>query len=70
MNQLKELINLDRNSGIPLYLQLANGLMYAIRRGHLRRGLKLPGSRKMADLFTIQRNTVLAAQENYDTGCR
>jgi GntR family transcriptional regulator/MocR family aminotransferase len=63
MNTLKELIQVDKSSEMPLYLQIANSIMNSIRRGHLRRGLKLPGSREIATILGIHRKTILAAYD-------
>src|SRR5687768_2351952 len=61
MTPLKDLIQLDKSSYMPVYLQIANSIMNNIRRGHLRRGLKLPGSRELSTVLGIHRKTMLAA---------
>ncbi|MBI5516825.1 MAG: PLP-dependent aminotransferase family protein [Deltaproteobacteria bacterium] len=45
----------------PLFLQVARGLMDAIRAGRLRPGDPLPGSRTLAASLGLHRNTVLSA---------
>ena len=47
----------------PLYLQVAEFLREAIRRGHFVPGGKLPSSRTLARRLAISRNTVLTAYE-------
>jgi GntR family transcriptional regulator/MocR family aminotransferase len=47
--------------GTPRFLQLARGLAEEIRRGRLRPGDALPGSRALAKTLSVHRNTVLAA---------
>lgn len=45
----------------PKFLQLVDLLIREIRRGRLRPGDRLPGSRGLADSLGVHRNTVLAA---------
>ncbi len=63
MNALKELIALDKSSDTAVYLQVMNGMILNIRRGHIRRGVRLPGSRELAKLLHVHRKTVLAAYD-------
>ncbi|MGB8320973.1 MAG: GntR family transcriptional regulator, partial [Ignavibacteriaceae bacterium] len=58
MNSFKELIRIDNKSNSPLYSQIMNALITNIRRGYLRRGLKLPGSRKLAATLKVHRKTL------------
>lgn len=45
----------------PLFLRIARGVMRDIRRGRLKPGQQLPGSRPWAQELGLNRNTVLAA---------
>ncbi|MBI5563622.1 MAG: winged helix-turn-helix transcriptional regulator, partial [Chloroflexi bacterium] len=45
----------------PLYQQLYTHLRAAILSGELKRGLKLPSTRALADELNLSRNTVLNA---------
>lgn len=45
----------------PLFLRIARGVMRDLRRGRLRPGQQLPGSRPWAQELGVNRNTVLAA---------
>lgn len=54
-------IALDPARKQPLYLQLAGAIAEDIRRGRLKTGESLPGSRELADLLGINRNTVIAS---------
>ncbi|HKP61132.1 MAG TPA: PLP-dependent aminotransferase family protein [Polyangiales bacterium] len=45
----------------PLFLRIARALIEDIRRGRLRPGSRLPGSRALARTLAVHRNTVLAA---------
>lgn len=55
--------DLDRQSHIPLFLQLSRAIANDIRRGRLRPGMVLPGTRTLAKALDLARNTVLAAYE-------
>jgi GntR family transcriptional regulator / MocR family aminotransferase len=61
MIPFNSLITIDKTSGTPVYLQIANGIIYSIRSGHLRRGLKLPGARLLAETFKTHRKTLQMA---------
>ncbi|MEQ1504214.1 MAG: PLP-dependent aminotransferase family protein [Myxococcota bacterium] len=45
----------------PLFLRIADAVVREIRRGRLRTGDPLPGTRKVADQLGVHRNTVIAA---------
>lgn len=45
----------------PLFLRIAHGVMEDVRRGRLRVGQRLPGTRAWAERLGINRNTVIAA---------
>eukprot|EP01133_Synstelium_polycarpum_P003094 gene3094-3544_t len=51
----------QRDTSSPLYLQIANSLVSAIRSGHLLPGSKLPGTRELAKQLKVHRKTVIAA---------
>lgn len=55
------MIDLDRSAALPPFLQIARALAADIRRGRLRSGERLPGSRRLAASLHVHRNTVLAA---------
>lgn len=56
-------VALDASSSVPLYRQLYDSIRTAILNGQLAAGLKLPGSREMAQEFGVSRNTVAGAFE-------
>jgi GntR family transcriptional regulator / MocR family aminotransferase len=66
MQLIKELIVIDKASGTPLYLQITHSIIQGIHQGKLRKGLRLPGSRRIADLLAISRMTVVAAFEELE----
>lgn len=61
MELIKELITLDKASATPLYLQISQTLIRSIHQGKLRKGLRLPGARQIAEVLKINRLTVVAA---------
>jgi len=61
--QCHTLIRIDKDLSIPVYLQIANGLVNIIKQGALRPGAALPSSRKLAGMLTIHRKTVIAAYD-------
>ena len=63
MVALPHLINIDRDTELPVYLQISNGLIQQIKAGVLRPGSRLPGTRAMAQSFAVHRKTVVAAYE-------
>jgi DNA-binding transcriptional MocR family regulator len=54
-------IDVDRDSELPPFLQIARSLANDIQRGRLRPRDRLPGSRCLAQRLQVHRNTVLAA---------
>jgi len=54
-------VALDPESGEPLTLQISRAVTSDIRRGRLKAGALLPGSRTLAATLGVHRNTVLAA---------
>ncbi len=55
------LLSVDLASPDPIYMQLAHAVIGAIREGRLRPGETLPGTRELATLLKVHRNTVLQA---------
>jgi GntR family transcriptional regulator/MocR family aminotransferase len=54
-------IEVDRRSAIPLYQQIARAIADDVRRGRLRAGDALPGTRTLAKSLGVQRLTVVSA---------
>jgi GntR family transcriptional regulator/MocR family aminotransferase len=57
------IIQVDKTCEVPVYLQIANGLIREIRRGIIQPATKLPGTRAMAEALEVHRKTVVAAFE-------
>ena len=54
-------LGLDASARDPLFLRISRAISADIRRGRLRPGTRLPGSRTLARSLGVHRNTVLAA---------
>jgi len=54
-------LTLQEDAGAPLFQRIAQALITEIRRGRLKRGDRLPGTRTLAESLLVHRNTVLAA---------
>lgn len=54
-------ISVDDAASLPLFLQIARSIAADVRRGRLKPGAALPGSRTLAQSLGVHRNTVLAA---------
>ena len=59
----KTLLEINKESSLPIYVQIANGISQSIQTGILKTGTKLLGTRSMADLLEVHRKTVVAAYE-------
>ncbi|GAB3955379.1 PLP-dependent aminotransferase family protein [Spirosoma harenae] len=65
MLPFKSLIQIDKASGTPVFVQLGNQLGQLIREGTLQAGQRLPGTRQLGELLQLNRQTIVAA---YDEG--
>lgn len=63
MHFLKDFIRINHKGETPVYIQITNGFIHCIMSGHLRKGARLPGSRKIAGLVQVNRMTVVAAYD-------
>lgn len=61
-------IKLDRQSRVPLYMQISNQIFREINSGALRPGTRLPAERKMAGLLGVNRSTVVNAYSELEAG--
>ena len=61
MREWTPTLALDDAPRSPTFLRIARAVAEDIRRGRLRAGEPLPGSRSLADTLGVHRNTVLAA---------
>ncbi|WP_394835739.1 PLP-dependent aminotransferase family protein [Pendulispora rubella] len=61
-------VALDPGSELPIFLQISRAISSDIRRGRLRPGAVLPGSRSLARSLDVHRNTVLASYRELKDG--
>ena len=59
----KTLLEINKDSVLPIYVQIANGISQNIQAGILKTGIKLLGTRSMANLLEVHRKTVIAAYD-------
>ena len=62
----ESIIQLDRSSGTPVYLQIAHQVINAIQRQYLPAGTRLPGTRVLAKALQVHRNTIIMACQELD----
>ncbi|NJN34938.1 MAG: hypothetical protein HC817_12480 [Saprospiraceae bacterium] len=55
MHTLSTIILIDKTTDIPVYLQIVNGFIQAIRNGQLPKGGKLHGTRDLASQLSVHR---------------
>ncbi|MDR2220627.1 MAG: PLP-dependent aminotransferase family protein [Methylobacillus sp.] len=56
-------IDIQRNAGMAIYLQIAQCIIEEIQRGRLLSGTALPGTRELAENLGINRKTVMLAYD-------
>lgn len=59
----KTIISLNRRSKKPIYQQLANELISLIKKGTIATNTKLPSTRKLSEILSLHRKTIIAAYE-------
>jgi len=55
------LLDVDPRSGVPIYVQILEGVRHAVQVGALREGERLPTVRALAEELTVAPNTVVKA---------
>jgi len=60
---LESLLTINKQSAVPVYLQITNGIINNIRRGILKPESALPSSRALALALGVHRKTVVAAYD-------
>lgn len=63
MQPLSSLLNIDRSTKEPVYLQISNQLTDLIRKGILAAGHRLLSTRELADQLKVHRKTVVQAYD-------
>ncbi|UXX78735.1 PLP-dependent aminotransferase family protein [Reichenbachiella carrageenanivorans] len=59
----KSIITLNRNELRPVYLQVSDAIINEIMKGRISKGLKMPGSRTLAQALEVNRKTILQAYD-------
>jgi len=59
-------IEIDRKSGVPIYIQLKEGIKRLIETGYWEAGQKIPTERELAEILNISRNTVSMAYKELE----
>ncbi|HEX4850338.1 MAG TPA: GntR family transcriptional regulator, partial [Puia sp.] len=62
----KTIIPIQKNSDLPVFLQIANSIIQEMKRGRVGPGVKLPGTRLMSEILEVHRKTVVRAYEELD----
>lgn len=57
------MLSIDRSQERAVYLQIAEGIIRAVSQGQLKAGQKLPGTRRLAGLLSINRKTAEVAYD-------
>lgn len=66
MFPLNAVIDIDKSCQTPVFLQIANKMIVQIKKGILKPGSKLPGTRELAKMLEVHRQTVVAALNELD----
>jgi len=59
----KQLIDFDKSMSQPVYIQVSQQIVNAIQRQYVTKGTILPGTRVLAQLLKVHRNTAVAIYE-------
>lgn len=59
----KSIIVVDRTDHRPVYLQISDSIISEIMQGRIKKGMKMPGSRTLAQLLIVNRKTILQAYD-------
>jgi GntR family transcriptional regulator/MocR family aminotransferase len=62
----KTIIQFQKDGETPVYLQIANAVILEMKRGRIGPGIKMPGTRLMAELLNVHRKTIVRAYEELD----
>ncbi|HEX6427995.1 MAG TPA: PLP-dependent aminotransferase family protein [Niastella sp.] len=62
----KTIIQVQKDCDTPVYLQIANFVIQEMRKGRVGPGIKLPGTRQMAEILEVHRKTIVRSYEELD----
>lgn len=63
----RAVIEINKASEKPIYLQVVNSIIGEIHAGRLRPGQKLPGARTLGELLGLNRKTIVAAMDELNS---
>lgn len=66
MIPLSAVIEIDKECKTPVYLQIANKMIVQIKKGILKPGSKLPGTRELSKMLQVHRKTIVASLDELD----
>jgi len=59
----KTVIQFQKDSDHPVYLQIANAIIQEMKKGRVGPGIKLPGTRMMSEMLHVHRKTLVRAYD-------
>ncbi|MBS1600355.1 MAG: PLP-dependent aminotransferase family protein [Bacteroidetes bacterium] len=59
----KTIIQFQKESDHPVYLQIANAIIQEMKKGRVGPGIKLPGTRLMSEILNVHRKTLVRAYD-------
>jgi len=59
----KTIIQFQKDSDHPVYLQIANAIIQEMKKGRVGPGIKLPGTRMMSEILHVHRKTLVRAYD-------
>src|SRR5687768_10985199 len=62
----KTIIQIQKDCDTPVYLQIANCVNQEMRKGRVGPGIKLPGTRQVAEILEVHRKTIVRSYEELD----
>ncbi|HYV92080.1 MAG TPA: PLP-dependent aminotransferase family protein [Chitinophagales bacterium] len=62
----KSILQLQKSSPLPVYLQISNGIIREIKTGVIKPGMKMPGTRDLSHMLKVHRQTVVKAFDELD----
>ena len=63
MLPFKNIIKIDSDSNLPMYVRISNAVIEQISIGALASGMRLPSTRSLSEMLAVHRKTVVAAYD-------
>ena len=57
-------MKVDRNSNVPLYVQVKDAIMDVIKDGTYKSGTRIPSESELGEIFDVSRPTIRQAVSN------